>query len=46
MSKYSKRSYIPELDNNKLRKMRIEFHLTCDDMADILGILSSGSENC
>ena len=38
MSKYLKRSYIPELDDNKLRKMRIEFHLTCEDMASILGI--------
>ena len=38
MSKYKKRSYIPELDNNKLRKLRIEFNLTCDDMASILGI--------
>ena len=38
MSKYSKKTYDPELDNNKLRNIRMKFHLTCEDMADILGI--------
>ncbi len=38
MSKLSKKLYNPELDNNKLRNIRMRYNLTCEDMANILGI--------
>ncbi len=38
MSKLSRKSYNPLYDNNELRKLRMKYSLTCEDMASILGM--------